>query len=241
VKRIIKITFVCFFLILQACGMNLNTTCVLSSLSEKQSYVQTILAVYHEELSSEQVDVIGKIFQDENEAVCAWFKAHKKDLQSFIRKTVEDAHVKIMGSRRWKTNHLLSDVDLVIVTNSADHKLIFELLQAYYSDNYPLVTQIKKETRKGISIFRLQNVNDPVFGEIKVDYVIQNYGTNRFMIEKMTELLTVRFMSEQEKTNYAIAMMEATYNQDNEARKKLSSWARDIHKYKKIGSASCTQ
>lgn len=233
-NRIIKITFVCFFLVLQACGMNVNTTCVPSSLLEKQSYAQSVLAMYHEGLSNEQVDTIGKLFQDENKAICAWFKIHKKNLQSFIQKTVKDAHVKIMGSRRWKINHLLSDVDLVVVTDSADHKLIFDLLQAYYHDNYPLVTQIRKETRKGVSIFRLRNFNDPVFGEIKVDYVIQNYETNRFMIQKMANLLTTRFMSEQEKTNYAIAMMEATYNQDNEARKKLSSWAREIHKYKKI-------
>lgn len=196
------------------------------SSTDRKKIAQDILSTPLDNLNDTELYKISAQFKADNDHTCLWFKNHKKNLQLAIQQTIGDAKVKMMGSRRWNTMHILSDIDAVVVTESEEHEKVIDSLEAYYATNYSAVSQFRTKTRAGLYLFILKDFVDPELGEMKLEYTIQSPATNRMIIDGMTKRLIEKFTDELQKIRYAIAMMEAVYNNDTQGQLKLKEWTR---------------
>ncbi len=165
-------------------------------------------------------------FAEENEKISRWFNNHKQPLSNTLSTEISDVEIKIMGSQRWKTNHVLSDIDAVIVTNYHDHEKVVDILQNWYSMHYPTITPFRMKTKAGLSLFILKNFFDHNLGEIKLEYTVQDPETNQTIINEMMNRIKEKFKNKEEKARYALAMMEAVYKNDIQKQLQLKEWTR---------------
>jgi hypothetical protein len=204
---------------------SLNSTCMeFNFFTNRNKIVKNLLE--NETCIDTKLDEIGHQFEEENKTVCTWFEMHKSTILPFIKKASNDAEIKIMGSRRWQTSHLLSDIDAVVVTNSENPETLLDALQNYYGTKYPDVKPLRTKTKAGLFLFILKDFADPILGKMKIEYTIQNSETNKAIIDGMTSRLTAKFNNNREKTEYAFAMMKAVYNKDEKKQLNLKEWTR---------------
>lgn len=194
--------------------------------AQRKKIAADILATPTQNFDDRQVVDIATTFLNENNNACEWFEEHRKELQPLVQQVANDAEIKIMGSRRWKTSHILSDIDAVVVTESPDRKKVIDALQSYYTKQYPSVDQFRRKTKAGFLLFVLKNFADPRLGEMKIEYTIQSQDDNRTIIEQMSERVSAKFTDTVQKTRYAIGMMAAVYENDTQKQLELKEWTR---------------
>jgi len=194
------------------------------TLEQKRARAQEIINIHN--MTPAQLEETFAQFSDENQNTCSWFEQHASKLSDSLLTVVPDAEVKMMGSRRWDTTHLLSDIDAVVVTQVSDHEKVVDALQDWYVAQYPEVKQFRTKTRAGLSLFILKAFTDPKLGEMKLEYTVQSPETNRAIINGMTARLATRFTSPTEKNHYAVAMMKAVYDDNIQEQLALKEWTR---------------
>ncbi len=179
-------------------------------------------------LSQHEHDLIqiGMQFDQDNTQIVAWFDTHKQSLEKALAQRFPDIQIKIMGSRRWQTAHMLSDIDAVAVTQEVNHESVVDLLAQWYAAQYPDIKQFRIKTKAGLSLFTLKDFKDAILGEMKLEFTIQSPQINAKTINGMAQLLLQRFKSKEEKTNYALAMMAAVYAHDEKKQLELKEWTR---------------
>ena len=192
----------------------------------RSQHMEPILSINPIKASDQQLRYVNTIFAQENVFTRAWFKSHKKKLQIFLRDTIKDAHIKLVGSRKWGTNHLLSDIDGAIVTNESNHDAPLKALQYYYTQRYPHVQQCITKAKNGLPLFTLKNFSDPILGHMKIDFTIQNPETYNIVVTAMKERLSLQFINRPEKTRYALKMMIARYTKNEKEKQLLKEWTR---------------
>ena len=194
------------------------------TLLQKRAAAQEILSIANQ---SRDLRLINEKFKQENTETTSWFECHTAKLQNQLRKEFnQDLSVKIMGSRRWNTNHILSDIDAVIVTNSINLDNLLLALGKYYETQYKDVKQFSTKTKAGLYLFVLKNFADKELGEMKLEYTFQTPEVNQSIIEGMEDKLPTKFKTQEEKTLYALEMMEAVYNENAEKQTQLKEWTR---------------
>ena len=213
----------CFGVSASVHAMNQNCMKALS-LEGRKEIAKKILLMANIESST-------KLFAQENEETCTWFEGHKKELQNFLQQEVSnDIKVDIMGSRRWKTNHTLSDIDAVVITKSTEYEGIIFALKKYYEEHYKDISQFSTKTSAGLYLFILKNFTDEKLGDVKLEYTIQTPEINQTIISGMQERISERFKSIHEKTSYALEMLKAVYENDKNKQAQLKEWTRILPK-----------
>jgi len=196
----------------------------LHTIAQRRTTAQQILTI---EKEKRDIPSITEQFNRENTETNFWFIRHITQLQNRLRKEIgEDTTIKVMGSRRWNTNHLLSDIDAVIVTKSPNSEGILQALGKYYSEHNKDIKQFSTKTKAGLYLFVLKNFTDKELGEMRLEYTIQTPEINHAIIEKMSEGISIKFKTQEEKTIYALEMMEAVYNDDAAKQLQLKEWTR---------------
>jgi hypothetical protein len=150
---------------------------------------KAVLAMPVQELADSQLAHINLAFSGENVRVSGWFAFHMAFLQPHIQQCIFDAKVTVMGSRRWQTSHLLSDIDAAVVTSETNHEKVVDALEEYYKAHYPQITQFRMKTKAGLSLFTLKDFSDPHLGSMKLEYTIQSQETNNTIVTAMKEKL----------------------------------------------------
>lgn len=193
------------------------------TLEQRRRIAQDIIA---SDLSPVRLQEIARQFECENQCTLAWFENHKQSLMVLLAADFPDIEMKVMGSRYWHTNHMLSDIDAVVVAKAENHETVLDLLQQWYSVHYPGIKQIRKKTKTGLPLFALKTFNDAQLGEMRLEYILQSPEADRATIEGLRQRLAQRFKTDQDKTRYAIAMMQAVYQNDEKAQLELKGWTR---------------
>ena len=177
---------------------------------------------------SSNLNEITKTFASENERTCLWFESHGALLASYLRLMLEhrDLDVKIMGSHRWKTNHLLSDIDAVIVTAYDNPASIMERLAEFYQLHYKDVSQFRTVTKAGLYLLVMKDFADPHLSKMKLEYTIQSPAINQKLITEMSAKLVTKFATTEEKTVYALEMMKAVRDNNMPRQMELKGWTR---------------
>lgn len=191
---------------------------------------QNILTKGIDKLQSGDIAVIGDQFNQENNRVCMWFAQHAALLTAFLKQqeAVKDGavEVKIMGSHRWRLNHWLSDIDAVVVTE-VDPEYLMSCLSDYYQTHAPSVKPLKIKTAAGLHLFILKSFEDKELGHVKLEYTVQTPAINEAIITGMHDRLVDKFGdNQQEKTRYALRMMQAVAQNDNKKQLELKEWTR---------------
>ncbi len=200
------------------------------TLAARKALAQDIMATPVANLTNDQLTGIDQAFSQENDETCRWFDAHKNGLQSKLQEVSSDAQVKIMGSRRWKTNHILSDIDAVIVTDASNQDSVMDSLQNHYAQLYPGIKPFRTVTQAGLRLFILKSFQDSELGDMKLEYTIQTPEINHTIISGMTSRIDEKFPDRFSMTKYAVNMMAAVHDNDAEQQLSMKEWARVLNK-----------
>lgn len=198
--------------------------------AQRRSIAEGILAIPDHK---RDLPTIGALFNQENKETNEWFKGHSAKLQHQLADAANNVNleVKMMGSRRWGTTHLLSDSDAVIVT-SARPELIMQVLSQFYKTHYRTCKQTSIVTKAGLHLLTLKGFHDTKLGQMKLEYTIQTPQINLSIITGMQKALARKFTSPEEITDYALKMMEAVYHDDLTKQLELKEWTRVLSNLK---------
>jgi hypothetical protein len=166
-------------------------------------------------------------FRKDRDRVCEWFKRHAGILERALRAKFPGVSifVLLMGSYRWKTNHLMSDMDAVIVTDY-DHVEIMKALKEFYDEFYPKIASVSFTTKAGLPLFIMGLFTHPELGDKKLEFTIQSVETNKKIVAETEKRMEAEFPSSELLHAYITGMMRASLDNDEDKKLELKKWAR---------------
>ncbi len=175
---------------------------------------------------------LDKMFKADRHHVKQWFDQHQQILQDQIdsllpvlyKGTVRPV---LAGSYYWKTNHMLSDVDILLVI---DDQVSFEsmrehlmpLLRTFYAKRYPCVETIVRNPKHDIFVVKLFNFNDAMLQDARIDIGFKSQKEYATMLQREQQALDAALGGSCDKRMaYVRAMMCATYYRDFELKHQM--------------------
>jgi hypothetical protein len=202
----------------------------LGSQRERLERAKNTMEICAADFSNERLDKCSREFTRDRQHVHIWFDKHKIAFNNFLKEFepgfVDDGDVelRVMGSYKWGTNHTLSDLDCVLVSDGQDKEGLFGSLINFYHESYPDLETSQLVTKAGLPLFIMHNFNDPELGEIKLEYTLQTSQVNNRIISNVEGLMEKKFKNNMVKALYALAVMDAELQDDQNALSCIKGW-----------------
>ncbi len=177
---------------------------------------------------------------EKNKIVLEEFEKNiRPQLEKYLRRNAKDEtiEVKLAGSRKTKTHHRNSDLDLKIVTKekySKKHQKIAEMGQGFVEKNYETGEIYGKRTL--VWSLHLATVDGVEFGnqEMDIDMAVMNREVYEWAQSHWDELNNRRFKNDDDKLRYTLHRQALKDKDDNPGSKNNSKTNNEIEEIKKF-------
>jgi hypothetical protein len=179
-------------------------------------------------------------FKLDRKRVKRWFVSHAQQVQDYLNERLPleyRGRVKMVlgGSYYWKTNHILSDFDALIVVDAPDIQeiqfLLARLLDNFYYSYHPEVTTFTRFPKPNIFVFKIFNYSDACMHDIRLDIGFKTAADYAAMLQDEQQALDQALGKDRlKRVAYVRSMMDATYHRDFERKKRLRivpAWERE--------------
>jgi hypothetical protein len=192
---------------------------------------------------------------NQNEHICAWFDDHKERLQHHLDSDCKH-YIEIIGSRRWKLMHPLSDLDCAIVVQdsiAANSFNCFERLSQkvieFYTAQVGSGAVSRTQTKARDPVVRilnpLQAINDnnnknsenQLLSLSKLEYVLRTHSAQQFVLQTMEKALAQHFDSLAKRARYSYELYLALQNQDKVQELRLKQWYKVLNEAQGIAAS----
>lgn len=183
-------------------------------------------------------------FKLDRKQVKRWFAGHAQIVQEYINHRLPFRYrgmVKIVlgGSYYWKTNHMLSDIDALIVIDT-DNAYIFDAIRNriislmynfYYKHCWHATTYVRYP-KPDLAVFKIFNYSDKQVQDVRMDFGFKTSTEYTAMIRDERQALDEQLGKDRiKRVAYVCAMMCATYCQDIALKKRIRiipAWEREL-------------
>lgn len=183
-------------------------------------------------------------FKFDRNQIKQWFNEHAQLLQEYIDRNLPQryrAKVKIVlgGSYYWKTNHMLSDIDALMVIDTSNayeydyiRNRITSLLYNFYYMQCWRATTFVRYPKPNLPVFKIFNYSDKQVQDIRIDIGFKTAAEYTAMIRDERQAFDAELGKDRiQRVSYACAMMCATYCEDFSLKKRIRivpAWEREL-------------